>query len=335
MWTRFCQCHIRSRLKIRLHTVASRGLSILSIENWPLKIGHLLFSKRAGRHRRNFRTDFGSLANDQLQIFNDQFSIETYAARTMSQWVLLTGASSGIGLELAKLFAADGYHLALVARNEARLRSLALDLQAKHGIQTQVLPCDLSSASAAEEIQDGLRQTPVSILVNNAGFGACGPFAQSDLRVGTEMMQVNMNSLVQLTRLFVEPMVSIGKGRILNVASTAAFQPGPMVNLYFATKAFVYSFSYALAQELKNTGVTVTVLCPGSTRTEFFSRAGMRMAGGLVAMDAPEVALAGYRGLMKGKRVVIPGIANKVGAFLAKRAPDRLSAAVVARLHKK
>ena len=253
----------------------------------------------------------------------------------MSQWALLTGAASGIGLELAKLFAADGFHLALVARNEARLQTIAKDLQAKHGIQTLALPCDLSSASAAEHIRDALRQTPVSILVNNAGFGACGPFAQCDLRVATEMMQVNMNSLVQLTRLFVEPMLSRGEGRILNVASTAAFQPGPTVGLYFATKAFVYSFSYALAEELEDTGVTVTVLCPGSTRTEFFSRAGMRMAGGWAAMDAGKVAAIGYRGLMKGKRVVIPGIPNKVGAFLAKRAPDRLSAAVVARLHKK
>ncbi|HZL42518.1 MAG TPA: SDR family oxidoreductase [Verrucomicrobiae bacterium] len=253
----------------------------------------------------------------------------------MSQWALLTGASSGIGLELAKLFAADGFHLALVARNEARLRTIAKDLQEKHGIQALALPCDLGSANAPEQIHNALRQTPVSVLVNNAGFGAYGPFAQSDLRIGTEMMQVNMNSLVQLTRLFVEPMLSRGEGRILNVASTAAFQPGPTVNLYFASKAFVYSFSYALAEELKQTGVTVTVLCPGSTRTEFFHRAGMPMAGRWATMEAAEVAAIGYRGLMKGKRVVIPGIFNKVGAFLAKRAPDRLSAAVVARLHKK
>ena len=169
----------------------------------------------------------------------------------------------------------------LVARNLTRLNQVAGELQARHRIQTRVLVKDLSSATAPPEIFDALRDTPISILVNNAGFGRYGPFARDDLARLTDLMQVNMTALVQLTHLFLQPMLARGRGRILNVASTAAFQPGPMVNLYYASKAFVYSFSYALANELEGTGVTVTALCPGTTRTEFFDRAHMHMAAGL------------------------------------------------------
>jgi short-subunit dehydrogenase len=147
------------------------------------------------------------------------------------------------------------------------------------------------------------------------------------------MMQVNMVSLVQLTHLFLQPMLARDSGRILNVASTAAFQPGPLVNVYYATKAFVYSFSYALAEELAGTGIRVTALCPGMTRTEFFDRAGMRQRKPWLVMEPGEVAEVGYRGLMKGKRVVIPGLLNQIASFFAKRMPPRLTSAVVKRIH--
>jgi short-subunit dehydrogenase len=251
----------------------------------------------------------------------------------MNDWALITGASSGIGCELAKLFAADRFNLAVVARNEDRLDQLARELQSRHGIQTKVLAKDLSSATAPQEIFDALHDSPVSVLVNNAGFGRYGLFAQGDLKIQTGLMQVNMTALVQLTHLFLQPMLARGSGRILNVASTAAFQPGPMVNLYYASKAFVYSFSYALAEELKDTGITVTTLCPGTTRTEFFTRAHMRMAGGWPAMNPGTVAKIGYRGLMQGKRVVIPGLANKILSAFAKRVPARLTSAVIRRIH--
>ena len=170
------------------------------------------------------------------------------------------------------------------------------------------------------------------MLVNNAGFGTYGPFAQAALELQKEMMEVNMGAVVELTHRFLPPMLERGGGRILNVASTAAFQPGPTVSIYYASKAFVFSFSYALAAELAGTGVTVTTLCPGMTRTEFFARAHMRPRGWAM-MEPRAVAEAGFRGLMRGKRVVIPGLMNKIGAFLAKRMPPRLTSAIVRQIH--
>jgi short-subunit dehydrogenase len=252
----------------------------------------------------------------------------------MIDWVLITGASSGIGLELAKCFAADQFNLILTARNEARLNRVADELRAQHGIQTKVIAKDLALPGAAQEIFDALRDTPVSILVNNAGFGLHGLFAKIDLREQTDLLQVNMTALVQLTHLFLQPMLASNRGRIMNVASTAAFQPGPTINVYFASKAFVYSFSYALAEELTGTNVTVTTLCPGTTRTEFFARGNFGPVRGRYMMDAAKVARIGYRGLMNGKRVVIPGLLNKLAAAISKRMPDRVTAYFVRKLHK-
>ncbi|HET7626083.1 MAG TPA: SDR family oxidoreductase [Verrucomicrobiae bacterium] len=251
----------------------------------------------------------------------------------MSDWALITGASSGIGLELAKLFAADRFNLALVARNESRLNQLAESLRREHGIETRVLARDLSAAGAPREIFDALHDTPISVLVNNAGIGFYGAFAKSDLREQTGILQVNITALTQLTHLFLQPMLARKAGRILNVASTAAFQPGPMVNVYYASKAFVYSFSYALSVELEKSGVTVTALCPGTTHTEFFSRGHFGSKRAPFTMDARTVAEIGYRGLMKGRRVVIPGIFNRVTSALSKRMPARFTTAIVKRVH--
>jgi short-subunit dehydrogenase len=234
---------------------------------------------------------------------------------------------------MAKLFAADHADLFLFERDENRLNQLAADLRARHNIQVKVLAKDLASPTAAREIFEALRDTPVSAVVNNAGFGQYGPFAGTDLPTQSTMTLVNITALVELTHLFLQPMLARGHGRILNVASTAAFQPGPNVSVYYASKAFVYSFSYALSRELENSGVSITVLCPGTTRTDFFNRAGMRPAGRWPMMDARTVAEIGYRGFLNGKRVVIPGLWNRIGALLAKLSPACLTTGVVLKIH--
>ena len=251
----------------------------------------------------------------------------------MNEWALITGASAGIGHELARVFAANQFNLVLVARNEARLNQIAEELQAANQVSVRVVAQDLAQPQTTAEIFRRSKDLPVSTLVNNAGFGGYGPFAQANLETQTNMIQVNVASLIQLTHLFLQPMIARGRGRILNVASTAAFQPGPFVNIYYATKAFVYSFSYALAEELAGTGISVTALCPGMTRTEFFERANISKRHPRMSMDARKVAEIGFRGMMKGKRVVIPGLLNQIGSFLAKRTPPRLTSAIVKRIH--
>ncbi len=246
-------------------------------------------------------------------------------------WALITGASAGIGRALAEIFAVQGHNLVLVARNEARLKTLAGELAQKHKVQTRVLPKDLSKSGAAGNIFSELQKQKchVSVLVNNAGFGLRGAFAKGDSAAYREMIEVNATALVELTHLFVKPMLERGRGRILNVSSTAAYQPGPLMAIYYSTKAFVSSFSYALADELGGTGVTVTTLCPGPTRTEFHTRAGTVGSERIYrfwAMSAEAVAETGYRGLMAGKRVVIPGFMNWLGCRLTRLAPTRLAA---------
>ncbi len=255
----------------------------------------------------------------------------------MNNWALITGGSMGIGQELAKVFAANKFNLVLVARNEARLKTVAEELRTAYGIETKILVKDLSLPNAPQEIFEALRDTPISVLVNNAGFGWRGAFVECDLqRQALDMMHVNMDSLVALTRLFTPSMLARKQGQIMNVASTAAFQPGPFANIYFATKAFVLSFSQALSEELEGTGVTVSALCPGSTRTEFFERAEMKnMRRDGLMMDAGVVAEAGFRGLMRGKRVVIPGWLNKMTATLANFVPTNVTTKIVRRLNGK
>ena len=252
----------------------------------------------------------------------------------MEKWALITGASAGIGHELAKLFAADHYNLVLVARNHPRLEQVANDLTKTHGISTQVMAQDLAEASAASRIFEACGNKQVSVLVNNAGFGSQESFAKSDPRKDLEMMHVNMDALVSLTHLFLQPMLARKEGRIMSVASTAAFQPGPFTNIYYATKAFVFSFSVALAEELKGSGVTVTTLCPGYTRTEFHERARIDRSSGMVRMmRADVVARAGYRGLMRGKTIVIPGAMNKITAAISRRLSPRFTARIVRRIN--
>jgi len=243
---------------------------------------------------------------------------------------VITGASSGIGLELARLFARDGYDLVLVARSVDKLDRIGADLSRQHGIRSRTVGADLASPDAPAAIVEVLRQAAVGVdvLVNNAGYGISGPFVTTDLRTELDLLQVNVVALTHLTKLLLPGMLGRHAGRILNVASTAAFQPGPFMAVYYASKAYVLSFSEALAEELSGTGVTVTTLCPGPTPTGFQARAqltGARLyASGPLMTDVAAVARAGYAGLMKGKRLVIPGFGNKLLVQSERFAPRRV-----------
>jgi hypothetical protein len=226
---------------------------------------------------------------------------------------LVTGASAGLGAEFAKLCAAGGYDVVLVARSAARLAELAAELVKTHGVKARPLAADLADPTAPPEIFAQLAGTPVDLLINNAGFGVRGAYTETDWARESSLMQVNMVALAHLTKLFLPEMVRRRSGRILNVASTAAFVPGPFMALYYASKAFVLSFSEALSNEVEGTGVTVTVLCPGATRTEFAQAAGIAHSALFrgATMGAAEVARVGYRAMMAGKSSVIAGARNR------------------------
>jgi hypothetical protein len=250
----------------------------------------------------------------------------------------------GLGAEFARVLAADGYDLILTARSADRLANVQKEVENLHGARTRVVVADLADRDAPEVIhheawrafrEGKIGASPdgtIDVLVNNAGFGMYGMFHRSDLKTELDMVQVNVTSLMHLTKLFLPAMVSRGSGRILNVASTAAFQPGPLQPVYYATKAFVLSFSEAIANELKGTGVTVTALCPGPTPTEFQARANVGNVRGLRLMMrvSPEaVVRAGCEGMQRGKPVVIPGTLNNLHVFLLRFAPRGLVTAVV------
>lgn len=230
---------------------------------------------------------------------------------------LITGGSAGIGCELAHQFAAHGHHLVLVARRQDRLEAIAGRIEGKYGVKVATLADDLTDADCPQRLFDSLNADGITIdyLVNNAGFGLGGEFSETSLERELDMIQVNVTALVHLTKLFMQPMLHRKMGRIMNVASTAAFQPGPLMSVYFATKAFVQSFSQAIDEELRNTGVTVTCLCPGPVATEFAEIAGLketRMFTASVVADAEAVARYGYWAMMHGKRLAIPGMGNKL-----------------------
>ena len=251
----------------------------------------------------------------------------------MTQTALITGASGGIGLELARQFAQNGFDLVLVARSRNKLQQLADELQSQYQISVAVLVKDLTEPSAPDEIYAELQErgTAVNILINNAGFATYGFFNELDLQRELAMIQLNVAALTHLTWLFLQGMVAAGDGKILNVSSTAAFQPGPLMAVYYATKAYVLSFSEAVANELADKGVTVTALCPGPTASGFQSRAEMEdsklVQGGL--MSAAEVAKSGYDGLMAGKTVIIPGAKNRILAMSPRFLPRKMVTNVV------
>jgi short-subunit dehydrogenase len=251
--------------------------------------------------------------------------------------VLVTGASSGIGVELARCFAAEGCRLALVARKRDALEALAAELRKAHKIQAQVFTVDLAHPEAPPRLLAHLQSAglKVDVLVNNAGFGAQGRFVELPLGRQLEMLQVNITSLTHLTGLLLPGMVERRRGGILNVASTAAFQPGPGMAVYYATKAYVLSFSEALAEELAGTGVTVTAVCPGPTATNFGTAANMRTLGAVkrVSMSAEAVGQLGHRAFRRGRVVAITGLRNQVPAFLVRLCPRAVVRKVTRRLN--
>jgi short-subunit dehydrogenase len=253
---------------------------------------------------------------------------------TPSAATLVTGASSGLGEEFARMAAADRSNVVLVARSLDKLNALAAALERDYGVRATVLAEDLADDDAPDVIADALaaRHVEIDTLINNAGFGTYGPFAETSLADERQMIAVNIAALTMLTKRLVPGMVARRRGRILNVASTAAFQPGPLMAVYYASKAYVLSLSEALATELEETGVTVTCLCPGPTLTAFQARAGMQRSGlfkAMKVMDAATVAREGYEGMKAGRTLVIPGVLNRLGVQAIRVSPRSVVPKVV------
>ncbi len=247
-------------------------------------------------------------------------------------YTLITGASSGIGLELSHLLAEAGNNLILVARKERELYELQASLKKKYDIQVEVIIKDLAVPGAPKEIYSHIINKKINIdtLINNAGVGSFGPFNEISLDKDINLIDVNVRALTELTKLFLPQLLENKKGRILNVASTAGFMPGPYMAVYYASKSYVISFSEALSSELKDTGVTVSVLCPGPTKTGFQAKAEMKKSDfvSLGVMEARDVALCGYKGMLKGKTIIIPGFLNKLLVFGGKLIPRKLLTAL-------
>ncbi len=252
----------------------------------------------------------------------------------MNKTALITGASSGIGLELARIFAKNKPNLVLVARSGDKLKALSDELTKASGVKVKVIPADLSILKNCELLVNELKNENITIdyLINNAGFGTSGFFTDTDLQKEIEMINLNITALTYLTKIYGREMKQRGSGKILNVSSTAAFQPGPLMAVYYATKAYVQSFSEALANELKGTGVTVTALCPGPTASGFQSAANInnvRLVKGRKLPTSAEVALFGYNAMMKGKTFAVQGLMNKIGVQFVRFVPRKIITSVV------
>jgi uncharacterized protein len=257
---------------------------------------------------------------------------------SVSNSALVTGASSGIGAAIAAELASRGYSLALVARREERLRSLAAELASDQGIDADVVACDLADPAERDRLMDELRDRgrAVELLVNNAGFGHQADFAPSPRERMVEMVRVNVEAVVDLTSRFLGPMVEKGRGGVINIASTAAFQPLPGSAVYAASKAFVLSFSEAIRTELRGSGVTVTAVCPGPVKTEFTEVAGVggveERTPGAVWMTAEEIARHAVDGAKRDRRVVVPGTLNRATALAGQHSPRAVALPLISRI---
>ncbi|MCA6497851.1 MAG: SDR family NAD(P)-dependent oxidoreductase [Bacteroidota bacterium] len=253
---------------------------------------------------------------------------------------LITGASNGIGLELAKIHAAKGDQLVLVARNKSKLDELKLELEKTYKISVYTIGKDLSAMNAGQEIFDetSKQQIHIDYLINNAGFGDFGMFVETDWNKEAQMIQLNITALTQLTKLYLKEMVKRGSGKIMNVASTAAFQSGPTMAVYYATKAYVLSFSEAIDNEVRDKGVTVTALCPGATESGFQAAAAMEESNLVKGRKLPtskEVAEYGYESMMKGRTVAIHGFMNYLLANSVRFIPRAMVVKVTRKLQDK
>lgn len=255
--------------------------------------------------------------------------------KNKTQTVLITGASSGIGYELAHVFAENNYNLILVARRIDKLKEMKKYFNENYNIEVEIIEKDLMEPKSAEEVFYKIKNLGLNIdvLVNNAGAGDCGLFHKIDLKKHRDAIQLNIVTLTELTRLVSEDMVKRKSGSILNIASTGAYQPGPLISVYYATKAYVLSFSEAIYNELKPYNIKVTALCPGTTNTEFAKNSGKGELKNV--MSARVVAEIGYRALMKGKSVEVPGLLNKILVFVSKITPRKLLASIVRKIQKK
>ena len=247
----------------------------------------------------------------------------------MKRTALITGASGGLGLEFARLCAIDGDDLVLVARSKGKLDAIAEELSSKYGVQVTLFPCDLSAKDAALEVYEYTQSKGlnVDILINNAGFGDAGPFAYSDWKKQYNMVQLNITALMQMTHIFIKPMLERGYGKILNMSSVAAFSAGPDMSIYYASKEFVRSFSEAVAEEVKGNGVTVTAFCPGPTATGFEKAASMESKSTMFkhAASADQVASVGYAAMMKGKVLSYCGMLVKTANIGSRLLPRSIS----------
>ena len=251
--------------------------------------------------------------------------------------VLITGASSGIGREFSKLFAEKGYRLVITARREKNLAELK-KMYPENNVE--VIPCDLGSEAGAEYLYNEVkkRSIKVDILINNAGFGLFGEFYETDIEKEKKMIDLNVKALVELSKYFLQEMLGRNSGRILNVASIAAFQPGPYMSVYYASKAFVLSFSEALRNEVRNTGVCISVLCPGPVETEFEKSSELtksKLFSKLKPVTAEKVAYAGYRGLMKNRAVIIPGFFNRAAITAGTFVPTGIKVNIARKIQEK
>lgn len=256
----------------------------------------------------------------------------------MTKTALITGAASGLGYELALLLAKDGYNLILVDIDNTNLNIAKANLEKRFLCQVSTLLKDLSKPHVAIEIMEDINHIPVDVLVNNAGFGLFGIFTNTEWERESEMLHVHILTTTHLTKLVLEGMVKRGSGKILNISSLAAFQPGPLMAIYYASKSYVLSFSEAIANELKGTGVTVTVLCPGPTKTSFQEVVSNNTSENKISFNmasASKVALFGYKAMKKGRTVAIPGVLNKCIATIHRFVSRRMAAQIVRNIQEK
>ncbi|OYU97351.1 MAG: short-chain dehydrogenase [Bacteroidetes bacterium B1(2017)] len=258
----------------------------------------------------------------------------------MKNTALITGASNGIGLELAKIHASKGGNLVLVARNKAKLDELKEELEKQYNVSVYTIGKDLSEPNSAQTVYNETNANNIQIdyLINNAGFGDFGMFVDTDWNKELQMINLNITTLTQFTKLYIQDMVKRGSGKIMNVASTAAFQPGPTMAVYFATKAYVLSFSEAIGNEVSDKGVTVTSLCPGATESGFQAAAAMEesnLVKGKKLPSSKEVAQYGYAAMLSGKAVAIHGLMNYFLANSVRFAPRSLVVKLARKIQEK
>ncbi|MFL1011249.1 SDR family NAD(P)-dependent oxidoreductase [Flavisericum labens] len=256
----------------------------------------------------------------------------------MTKKALVTGAASGLGYELAFLLAKDNYSLFLVDIDAVRLEKVKTEIQDNFKIEVFTIVKDLSRKNVAQEIMDDINNQPVDVLINNAGFGLFGSFVDTDWERESEMLHVHILTTTHLTKLVLEGMVKRGSGKILNMSSLAAFQPGPLMSIYYASKGYMLSFSEAIANELKGTGVTVTALCPGPTKTAFQKTVSSDTRDNRITFNmasAKSVALYGYNAMLRGKSYAIPGSFNKFLAVIPRLVTRKAATSIVRKIQEK